>query len=565
MLIGLQRFLQHPQAVKWVFVLAMVLVLPSLWAGLFADDYGHLLRLTQPSLFPLSHFPDLYHLFVFIIDNPQWRELQYSYSLLPWWTESQLQVAFFRPLAELSHAFDADYLRPYSSLMHVHSLVWYALLLLMLHRFYHELSNDNVFVVLSFLLFAVDASHGFTVAWLANRNALMAGFFVLLSVGLFIRSRNNDKAGLYVLSHGCFVLALLCGELGISVLAFIVAYSVVLEKYRGWRAYRPLLPFMAIVCLYLGFYYLAGFGAKGSFYLDPRDDIYSFLSHLLPRFFTAFSMQFNLLPLHLLDRFPTLVSFCGVFIFVGLSFYVWISRNRLALFFLLSTTLLIFPAALAPMQERNLLIAGFASSALLALLLQFLFAGSAKLGRGLAVLILIFHLPVSALGMLAMSYAPAIVNKPAQAMADSMPSSWQDKHIIAIGVPMFDAAFMPLVYLWQGGILPKSIWQLSAHTEDLRVQQIAEQSWLLENPKGLLQGADFLLRDTDKNPLQVSQRISMGDAYIDIKAVDQRGIPIAIIFTIKDITVADWQWVEWQKGRWQVFRPMAIVDNIKDP
>ena len=57
----------------------------------------------------------------------------------------------------------------------------------------------------------------------------------------------------------------------------------------------------------------------------------------------------------------------------------------------------------------------------------------------------------------------------------------------------------------------------------------------------------------------------MGDAYIDIKAVDQRGIPIAIIFTIKDITVADWQWVEWQKGRWQVFRPMAIVDNIKDP
>src|SRR5690554_1444166 len=143
MLIGLQRFLQHPQAVKWIFVLAMVLVLPSLWAGLFADDYGHLLRLTQPSLFPLSHFPDLYHLFVFITDNPQWRELQYTYSLLPWWTDSQLQLAFFRPLAELSHAFDVIVLGADTGLMHLHSLAWYALLLIALYRFYQTVFTDR--------------------------------------------------------------------------------------------------------------------------------------------------------------------------------------------------------------------------------------------------------------------------------------------------------------------------------------------------------------------------------------------------------------------------------------
>lgn len=560
MLIGLQRALHQPKAATWIIALAIALVLPSLWAGLFADDYGHLLRLTQPTLFPQSHYPDLYNLFVFITDNPQWRELQYTYSLLPWWTDSQLQLVFFRPLAELSHAFDVIVLGADTGLMHLHSLAWYALLLIALYRFYQTVFTDRFLLLLSLLLFAVDASHGFTVAWLANRNALLAGFFVLLTVIFYIQARQTRKIRGLVASSIFFLLALLSAELGISALAFIIAHRVVLDSQKSWRTYAYILPFVVIAAVYLSFYGLYGLGAKGSFYVNPITDSTGFIRHLIPRFFTAFSMQFNLLPLHLLDRFPTLVTVSGVLFFLVFTAYASISNNRLIGFFLLSFSLLVLPVALAPIQERNLLIAGFASCALLALLLQSLLMHSGKLYRGLAITLLVFHLPISALGMLAMSYAPAIANKPARTMAENIPDSWQDKYIISVGVPMFDAAFMPLIHLWQGGVLPKSLWQLSAHTDGLKITPLTKKTWLLENPHGILQGVDFLLRDMAKAPLQRGQRINLGAAFITIKALDTQGVPIAIVLTIDENANSDWLWVRWENGRWQAFIPVADND-----
>lgn len=557
---SLERLLHHPHGGRYIIALGVLLVLPSLGAGLFADDYAHLLRLTQPALFPSSDFPSLFQLFVFITDNPQWRELQYNYSLLPWWTDSQLQLVFFRPLAELSHAFDAAYLRTSIAAMHGHSIVWYSLLLLALYRFYQQVYHQQSLVLLSLLLFAVDASHGFTVAWLANRNALMAALFVLLSVFCFIQAKQRHYLAYLLLSSVCFILALLSAELGISALAIILVYCLVLERQLGWRAYKDSVPFLLIAGLYLLFYRLAGFGAKGSFYLDPMADFSGFIITAIPRFFTAFSMQFNLLPLHLLDSFPLLVSLSGLLIFIVLSVYVWLTKDRLALFFMLCTVLLILPATLAPMQERNLLITGFASCALLALCIQFLSQHKARLCRALAIVLLLFHLPVSAVGMLGMSYAPAIANKPAQAMADSMPADWHEQHIIALGVPMFDAAFLPLIHLWQGGSLANSLWQLSAHTDNLHVQQVAQRAWLLENPQGLLQGADFLLRDSKKRPLQVGQRIAMAEATIDIQAVDEEAKPTAILFTLSDAVKDNWQWVIWQEGSWQPYQPSPLVE-----
>src|SRR5690606_17427661 len=94
----LYHWLHHRYAAAGILSLGLLLVLPSLWAGLLADDYAQLLRLHYPDIAPSSGKPGLFHLFFFANDDAQWRQQQYAWNLLPWWTSEQLHIEFFRPL-----------------------------------------------------------------------------------------------------------------------------------------------------------------------------------------------------------------------------------------------------------------------------------------------------------------------------------------------------------------------------------------------------------------------------------------------------------------------------------
>ncbi|MBT4091489.1 MAG: hypothetical protein HOE30_23635, partial [Deltaproteobacteria bacterium] len=100
-----RTWLNQPNLRFYLALLAVVLTLPVLSLGLQMDDLAH--RAILLGQFPDRNIQDLslFGMFSWIDGNPQ----RVSYLMefgLPWWSYSELQVTFWRPLTELSHWLD---------------------------------------------------------------------------------------------------------------------------------------------------------------------------------------------------------------------------------------------------------------------------------------------------------------------------------------------------------------------------------------------------------------------------------------------------------------------------
>ncbi len=145
--------------VPWgILLLAGLLASPSLVADLALDDYIHLARLEPGSgVGGLDYAP--LDLFTFVSGEAAQRQALLEEGFIPWWSAPDLRVAFWRPLACLTHLLD-HWLAPRSALLaHAHSLLWFLALLLALFRLYRRFHVPWV-AHLALLLYAVDDAHG---------------------------------------------------------------------------------------------------------------------------------------------------------------------------------------------------------------------------------------------------------------------------------------------------------------------------------------------------------------------------------------------------------------------
>ena len=86
-----------------IFVLAMLLTVPSLKTDIYADDYFH--RMVMLDLLPVeqtSKDASLFGLFSFLDGNRDRTYFLIEQGVLPWWTLPEVKYTFFRPLSELS-------------------------------------------------------------------------------------------------------------------------------------------------------------------------------------------------------------------------------------------------------------------------------------------------------------------------------------------------------------------------------------------------------------------------------------------------------------------------------
>lgn len=554
--------LDHPLAGRWLVLLGLVLVLPSLWAGLYADDVGHQLLLANPGLLPAPDKPGLYQLFSFIDNDPLRRQQQYAFGLLPWWTGS-MEVNFFRPLSELSHALDAWLGLP-AWLMHAHNLLWYGVLLVLLALFYRQLLGEQRLAMLALLLFVVDATHGFTVAWIANRNALITAVFLLLSVLALMRALRLGSPVFSCLSALAAVPCLLAGESGVALAAFVPAVFA----WSRWQGRQPgiglLLPPLLVLLLWLLVYRYYGFGANGSagYYTDPLADPGRFLQLLPLRFFNGVAMQFNLLPLHLSGRGQLPLALLGVLIVLALLVFVRVSGWRPGAVLLALFLLCLLPVSAAVMQERNLLVAGIAGAPLLAAVLQWLWRQAASRRRAgqLAAVLVFFHLWLAVPQMLAMSVAPAVLARNNLVLAESVPQSWQQRQLLTIGVPLFDAVYMAPVALLYHQVLPQRLWPVTSVCKGLQISRPADRVWRFHRQQGLLAGDYWLLRDLQREPFVAGQRLALDGAQLVITEVDRRGMPLALDWATDG--KAPVQLAYWQDKRLYGL-PLAVGEQVQ--
>ena len=515
-------------------------MLPSLFAGLFADDFSHAVLINNPGLVLQPDNLSFFHLFSFITEDASRREQLQAISALPWWVNQEFKLVFFRPLAELSHYIDYRWIKT-GWLMHLHSLLWYALLLFLVAKVYQQFCGDKNLAILAFLFFVVDATHAFTVAWLANRNAVMAAVFSMAAILLHHQSCIEYSFKKRIASTLCIACSFLSAEVGITVGVFLFFYALILDKDGWMRSLLKLWPALLVFIAWALIYRYYGYGASGNkaYYVNLITMPGFYLENFLQRFPQAMAIQFNLLPLHLIGIRGGVLTAIGLFASVVLLLFVFKQKQKSLTFFFAVTVLSIVPIASAEVQERNMLFVGIAASPLLAALILYLLHMVrntnkkiiAILASSSMFILLCAHLFLSALIMLPSAYGPRLFAQPAIDTALSLPDDIEDKHIISFGTPLFQAGFLSAIRWTAEKPIPNRFWNVATHIQGGNVKRIDEHSLLVSREAGLLGGLDFLLRDQLINPLTPGEKHLIKGLTIEIVAVNKESVPIQLKIT----------------------------------
>lgn len=283
-----------------------MLVLPSLTVGLYLDDYIQIAHLEGWS----PTHPGALDLYSFLPRDPAVGERLRVEGVMPYFTAPGLQIAFVRPLSSVLIWADYALFGRMPLPRHVHSLLWYALLLAGAAALYRRVLPGRL-ATLALLIFCVDDGHALTVAFVAARNGTVAAALVVLALVAHLRWRCDDWRAGAVLAPLLAVLGLAAGEMAVGALAYLVAWELV-ERRPGWR--RALAPTLILVVLYLAAYRLTGSGAHNSgAYLDPFGKPLEFLRQLPERALLlfgnlVFSTPVDLVPLEARLRVPLVVA-----------------------------------------------------------------------------------------------------------------------------------------------------------------------------------------------------------------------------------------------------------------
>lgn len=273
--------LTNPRTRLWAVVLGGVLALTSLGSRLALDDY--VLGLAARGTPEVPGFAqNNFDLFTFttgrVLDNRQLIEQGF---LLPWWTDPELKIAFFRPLTSLTHRVDFALWPSSPPLMYAHSLGWFVLLLALVARLYKELEVDPKLATLASVLYALDDAHGAALSWLSNRNALLATILGVLALLLHHRFRARGGWWRGFGAAACLGLGLLAGEFTLGALAYLLGYALFLDRGAPARRVLSLVPYGLVLVCWRVAYQSVGYGAHGSgAYVDPSRDPLTFLTVL---------------------------------------------------------------------------------------------------------------------------------------------------------------------------------------------------------------------------------------------------------------------------------------------
>ena len=222
--------------------------------------------------FPSPRGPfDLYN---FVSDAD--RKLLVDRGVLPWWTHPHLTIRFFRPLSSLIRWTELR-LGHHPLLEHVHSLAWWIAAVLAARALYRRWLSPRA-TILATAIFALAPCHATPVAWIANREVLIAVVFGTLGLVASARARSEGGARPLLLAFLFFTLAMLSGEYALAFGGYALA-SLVLERTPFERRVFAFGAFAVPAVVTLAVRHALGYGNAGSsFYRDPFTQTADFFS-----------------------------------------------------------------------------------------------------------------------------------------------------------------------------------------------------------------------------------------------------------------------------------------------
>lgn len=569
-----------PRALPRIFALSVGLCLPALGIGWLADDHMHRARILGSETLPPVDDPIL-DLFVFMDGVDAHNEQLIDVGILPWWAAPGLRATFLRPLTALTHQLDYALWPGSPWAMHLHSLGWLVLTLLAAAVAFRRLHGPGTVAILALALFALDDVRAIPVAWIANRNALIAVCFGLTTlVGHEAWRRRGWTAGL-PLAMAAYTAGLLSGELAVVTLGYLLAFALFQDRGRPAARVVSLLPYGVVTGIWLIVHRVLGFGTYGSdVYVDPGSHPLGFARAVVERVPILLQSLFTELPMADIWPFvpgPGQIAW-SVLAAALLAAAAWglrrLWRERpLARFWALGTVVGLVPVCASFPMNRLLLFAAVGGAGLLAEAVSWsgwLDGGAAdrRLVRWSVGCVLLLHLVLAPLltplqiGAFGMVFG-VFDEVERQAPTDE---ALADQRLVLVNGVEF-SGYIKLLRELDGEPGPRAVSWLGHLESDLEVIRTAPDALTIVPRRGFLATrGQQLCRSPRSFPFAAGDVVEVEELRVEIDEVTADGRPARATFRFPvDLEDPSLRWLVWREGRLLPFELPEVGRSVRVP
>jgi hypothetical protein len=526
---GWHRWLGFSRVTWLALAIALVLTLPTLSVGFFADDYLHFA--TMRGLLPEGSPWDQFR---FADGNPVRMKAMMRNGPYPWWTLPEIRLAFFRPLSSAVRTLE-DRLAPGSApVAHLQSVLWYLLLVAFVAGLLKQVLPGPL-GGLALLIFAVDDAHFLPVAWVANRNALVAAAPAFWGLWMHLRWREQGwKPGLPWSLVG-WGIGLAGGETALAVLGYGVAYELFAAPGRLSRRLVSLTPVLVLVVAYLALYRVMGCGAAGSgIYLDPLAHPLAYLRQAGPRLLALVSGALANIPSDL-ATWPTPAPWiiAGVGLCVVTAFALCLRQvfsalhpeeRRHARWLFAGAAASLLPVVATFPSNRLLLVPSLGAAVAVAILILH----GPRWSRSGAWVLVAVHLVLPPIAWPFMTWVARATVRHGQTVSEQAeldPSTVAQQRVAVLMAPEpMTALYPPILLRVQGKPAPRAWWALTLAPYDHRLTRTGPATFELEPIDGpFLRSIFELLFRSPDFPMVPGQAVQLDGLTVAVKSWDAEG------------------------------------------
>jgi hypothetical protein len=574
-----------------IVLLGVLLVLPSITNDLITDDHFQALHWMANS--PIPQIPHSYFdLYTFGRPGELNEHFMDRGILLPWWTDREYLVSFFRPLSALTHDLDG-FLWPRSPAMaHVQTVVWYIALLTIVTRVYRRLVEPSWVASVALLLYVLDDTHGDTLSWIANRHAIITallGLLVLLAHDRWRREQSSPWRA-WIGSVG-LAIDFLAGEGAILTCAYLASYALFLDPAPRRSRALSLMPYAAVVVAWRILYQRHGYGAFATDgYLDASREPAAFLARMPAAIAVLLQSQFSFIPADLWMWSPKgpAAWFLGcAIVLVGMLAVVVVPvvrSDRRARFWCASLLGTLIPVSGGIPTDRSLIFSSVAAMALLALVfatfverfasLPEMLGGASMSARGVAIAIIIgglfvrkvvlapFVLPLRASGLV---WARGLNELAEQAVPDAADI---DTHtLVIVNPPLMDfASYLALVRATRGEVVPGRVRWLTAGQFGLTLTRTSDRSIVVRPDRGFFEDRVAEIFRAARRSMRLGDTVALSDMTVTITEVLANGKAAAAEFVFpKPLESPTYLWRVYTEHGCESMRLPGVGETITLP
>ncbi len=573
-MLTIQKWLRGRWSLPLIALLGVVLNVPDLGNRLMGDDFLQWSLLTA-NTHPSPPRGSLFGLFDLVEGGTNYVQSMKDSGRLLWTASDTLHMSFWRPVSEFSHWLDYQ-LWPHSpALMHAHSLLWYAALILVLGNFYRLLDHNRTRGSLAIGLYAISGLHFYAIAWLAARNQLISTCFTVAALTCHHLWRTG-KGRHYAVLAGCLtMLGLASAEAAVATLAYLAAYEWALQPDRRWRErVQALLPYLLIVVVWRLFYNHAGYGAMGSgSYIDPGSSPSRFglavvlrlpalllaeltgASAAIPQFFSLNGKVAYALS-------ATFAALLMAWVLHGMG--LW--RHALMRFYGMGTLLALVPICAIESNDRVLINAEIGMNGMLALLVYHLATKGRKASgvrqgivRALAMLIVGIHAVLFPIASTTGAWVTKTLTPVSYMQPLSLPdaATTPDVHMIVVNPPLPGLLYYyPTIRSYAGMHNPASIQALATGlNQDLSLTVLDEHTIRLRSGKAF---QEPLMRDLTTTPFKPGDTVRMGQVQVVVETINEQGAPTSARFRFeRPLHDHSWAFYVWKDT---TYAPLSLPE-----